>query len=64
MNTFTKFELEEASRAITSTISKLEKVQPKLKQGTPQHTLVIRRIKAFNIASELIQKELESMNIF
>lgn len=58
MNKFTKEELEEALRAITSTISKCEKVQPKLKQGTSQHTLLVRRIKALNIASELIKKEL------
>ncbi|MGE5455522.1 MAG: hypothetical protein ACM3O4_00225 [Ignavibacteriales bacterium] len=58
MNKFTKEELEEALRAITSTINKCEKVQPKLKQGTSQHTLLVRRIKALNIASELIKKEL------
>jgi hypothetical protein len=61
VNKFTKEELEEALRAITSTISKCEKVQPKLKEGTSQHTLLIRRIKAFNIASELIKKELDSI---
>jgi hypothetical protein len=60
MNTFTKEDLEEALRAINSTISKCEKVQPKLKQGTSQHTLLIRRIKALNIASTLIKKELGS----
>jgi hypothetical protein len=58
MDEFTKEELEEALRAITSTISKCEKVQPKLKQGTSQHTLLIRRIKALNIASALIKREL------
>jgi len=47
MDNFTKDELEEALRAIDSTISKCEKVQPKLKPGTSQHTLLIRRIKAF-----------------
>ena len=60
MDNFTKEELEEALRAIDSTISKCEKVQPKLKQGTSQHTLLIRRIKAFYIASELIKRELLS----
>lgn len=58
MDNFTKEELEEALRAIASTISKCEKVQPKLKQGASQHTLLIRRIKAFQIASVLIEKEL------
>jgi len=56
---FTKEELEEALRAITSTISKCEKVQPKLKQGTSQHTLLVRRIRAFTIASALIRQALE-----
>ena len=58
MEHFTKTELEEALRAITSTISKCEKVQPKLKEGTPQHTLLIRRIKALHIAAVLIEREL------
>jgi len=58
LNTFTKEELEEALRAINSTIRKCEKVQPKLKQGTAQHTLLMRRIRALNIASELITREL------
>jgi len=56
---YTKEELEEALRAITSTISKCKKVQPKLKQDTSQHTLLVRRIKAFTIASALIRQALE-----
>lgn len=58
MEPYTREELEEALRAIVSTISKCEKVQPKLKEGTPQHTLLVRRIKALNIASALIEREL------
>jgi len=58
MDNYTKEELEEALRAIASTISKCEKVLPKLKQGTSQHTLLIRRIKALQIASTLIKREL------
>lgn len=58
MINFTKEELEDALRAISSTISKCEKVQPKLKLGTSSHTLLIRRIKALSIASDLIKKEL------
>lgn len=59
MDNYTKEELEEALRAIVSTINKCEKVLPKLKQGTSQHTLLIRRIKALHIALTLITKELE-----
>ena len=58
MGSYTKEELKEALRAIASTISKCEKVQPKLKAGTPQHTLLVRRIKALQIAVALIEKEL------
>jgi hypothetical protein len=59
MENFTQEELEEALRAIASTISKCEKVQPKLKPGTSQHTLLVRRVKALNIASSLITQALE-----
>jgi hypothetical protein len=58
MEHFTKEELEEALRAIVSTINKCEKVQPKLVQGKSQHTLLVRRINAFYIASALIKREL------
>lgn len=59
LDKFTKEELEEALRAITSTINKSEKVQLKLKAGTFQHTMTVRGIKAYNIAIELIKKEAE-----
>lgn len=59
MNNYTKEELEEAHRAIASTISKCEKVLPKLRPGTSQHTLLIRRIKALNISLTLITREME-----
>lgn len=56
---FTKEDLEEALRAIASTISKCEKVQPKLRLGSSQHTLLARRIKALRVASVLIKRELD-----
>lgn len=62
MQPFSKAELEEALRAIASTLSKCEKVQPKLKPGTAQHTLLVRRIKALQIASVLITQALESQD--
>jgi len=58
MDNFTKEDLEEALRAIASTVAKCEKVLPKLKEGTSSHTLLERRIKALNIASALIKREL------
>lgn len=60
MNRFTKIELEEALRAIDSTISKCEKANTKLKVGSSQHTLLTRRLKAFQIASSLIQESLKT----
>ena len=62
MENYTKEELEEALRAIDSTIRKCEKALPKLKPRTSQHTLLIRRIKALNIASALIARELENLD--
>lgn len=58
LDTVTKEEFEEALRAIDSTIGKCEKVQPKLKQGSSQHTLLVRRIKALKISVALIKREL------
>lgn len=58
MDPFSKEDLEEALRAIASTIGKCEKVEPKLKPGSSQHTLLERRIKALHIAAELIRREL------
>lgn len=60
MESFTPNELAEALRAIDSTIRKCEKVLPKLKEGTSQHTLLIRRIKALRISSSLIEKEMNT----
>jgi|WetSurMetagenome_2_1015567.scaffolds.fasta_scaffold144239_3 hypothetical protein len=58
MENFTKHDLKEAARAITSLLHKCEKVQEKLKQGTSQYTLTNNRIKAFQVALALIEKEL------
>lgn len=55
---FTKPELEEALEAIASTLRKCEKVQPKLRSGSSQHTLLVRRIKALQVAAALIEREL------
>lgn len=56
---FIKEELEEALRSLDSTLSKCEKVLPKLKVGSPQHTLLVRRIKALQISLALIRQEME-----
>ncbi|MGI6317840.1 MAG: hypothetical protein ACOX1J_03785 [Dethiobacteria bacterium] len=51
MNDFTKEDMEEALRAITSMISKTEKAEEKFAQGTSQHTLQKNRLKALNIGA-------------
>ena len=53
---YTQSELDAALEAINSAKSRAEQILPKLKQGTPQQTLVVRRIAAFNIAAELIRR--------
>ena len=57
-NNHSKEELEKALQALPLFIQKIEKVRPKFREGTSQHTLAIRRIEAFQIASALIEKEL------
>lgn len=58
METYSGEELAQALRAIESTIRKCEKALPKLKEGTSQHTLLARRIRALTIAAELIRREM------
>ncbi len=55
---FSPAELGEAHRAIASTLGKCEKIVPKLRPGTAQHTLLDRRIRALEIALALIEREL------
>ncbi|MCL2159969.1 MAG: hypothetical protein FWH48_11220 [Oscillospiraceae bacterium] len=61
MENYTKEELEEALRSLTSTLGKCEKVQKKLVQATSQWTLLTRRIKSFEISIDLIKREIEKI---
>ena len=56
--TRTKADITDAVQFFESTIAKVEKVLPKFAEGTPQHTLAIRRIKAFEIADTLIREHM------
>ncbi|MDU1350534.1 hypothetical protein [uncultured Clostridium sp.] len=58
MNKYTKEELIEALRVVSSTISKCEKIQPQFAEGTSQHTLLKNRIKAMYISKSLITDEI------
>ena len=60
MADYTKTELEEAQRQIASLISKCEKVRLKLREGTPQSSLLANRLKAFYISSSLIAAAMAS----
>ncbi len=57
MDKYTREELDEALRVVSSTISKCEKIQPKFAEGTSQHTLLKNRIKALYISKFLITDE-------
>ena len=59
---FGKEELAPAQAAYASMIARVEKIQPKFAVGTPQHTLTVRRIRAFEIAVDLIQEERNRSN--
>ena len=50
-------ELLRAQTAFSSMIARVEKVLPKFAAGTPQHTLAVRRIRAFEIAGEMVLRE-------
>lgn len=63
MSSFTSEELIEAKRSLDSTLSKCEKAFVKLKENSPQHTLMIRRINALRISVDLIERELQK-NLF
>ena len=56
---YTPEELAEARRSIDSTLRKCEKALEKLRPGSSSHTLTGRRIRAFRIALELIDRERE-----
>lgn len=57
MDKYTREELEEALRVVSSTINKCERIQPKFEEGTSQHTLLKNRIKAMYISKSLILNE-------
>ena len=61
MKAYTKEELDEALRAIASTVGKIEKVRGKETLGRSQRTLIERRLKALQIAADLIEAKLEEI---
>lgn len=60
MDKYTKEDLEKALAPIASLISKSEKAQKKLAQGTWQHTMLRDNLKALYMASPLLTKAVSS----
>ncbi|HML68846.1 MAG TPA: hypothetical protein PKA81_10675 [Clostridia bacterium] len=50
-------ELEQALEAFAFATIRVESILPKFAVGTPQHTLAVRRLRAFAIAQVLINQE-------
>lgn len=48
-------DLQEVIKAIPSYIGQIERIKPKLKEGSPQLTLAVRRIDAYEMAFKLAQ---------
>ena len=54
---FSSESLNQASEAFAFAATRVTSILPKFAAGTPQHTLAVRRLHAFAIAQELIQRE-------
>ena len=57
MNKYTDKQIEDTLNLIDSTILNCEKIQPKLKEGTPQFSLTRNRIKALYISKALVTNQ-------
>ena len=53
----TEQELDDAIRFFEYARNRVEKALPKFQEGTPQHTLAVRRIRAFKLAETMIKSE-------
>ncbi len=54
---FSTESLNQAMEAFAFAATRVENILPKFTEGTPQHTLAVRRLRAFEIAVALIQRE-------
>lgn len=57
MHSFTQQQIKDTLKIIKSTIVNCEKVQPKLKEGSPSLSLSKNRIKALYISKDLLMNE-------
>lgn len=58
MNKFTNKQIEDTLNVINSSIINCERIQPKLKEGSPQLSLNKNRIKALYISKALITNQI------
>lgn len=56
---YEKEALEQAAATMKGLSARVEKILPKFAAGTPQHTLAVRRMRAFEIAVCLIRRQQE-----
>ena len=54
---YSKESLEQAIKAFAFASTRVESILPKFAAGTPQNTLAVRRLRAFEIAQALIRRE-------
>ena len=54
---FSQESLDQANEAFAFAATRVTAILPKFAAGTPQHTLAVRRLRAFAIAQELIRRE-------
>lgn len=54
---FSQDELEQARVAFAFATERVTSILPRFAAGTPQHTLAVRRLRAFEIATGLISQE-------
>ncbi len=54
MNVYTNSQIQDAIRVVESSITNCEKVQPKLKEGSPQLSLSKNRLQALYIVKSLL----------
>ena len=56
---FSTESLNQAIEAFVFVSTRVESILPKFAAGTPQHTLAVRRLRAFEIAVALIRREVQ-----
>ena len=64
MNKYTDKQIEDTLNLIDSTSLNCEKIQPKLKEGTPQFSLTRNRIKALYISKALVTNQEHNYTLY